>query len=154
MLAPPWKKDWTLLPQLVVETVLEMIVLLVLVAPLKTAWISPRGVPSTLGIRLTASASFLTNPVEMVTLWTTTVAKALPTFGMLGYGKSTATTGMLAVVVLLLAILTRTYSAPLMCTSGVATPGSFGPPVVHAVPAAPTKQLLAVMTLPSVLILR
>jgi hypothetical protein len=63
----------------------------------------------------------------MPTLSVTTLANLPPTCGMLDCGKSTVTTGTLALVVLLLVILTRTCNVPLMSTSGVATPGSFGP---------------------------
>ena len=72
----------------------------------------------------------------MATQLTTILVKALATSGMLGCGKSTATTGMLALVDLPLAMLTRTCNAQLMSTSGEATPGSSGPLAEHAVLAA------------------
>ncbi len=75
-------------------------------------------------------------------LSTTMAAKVAPTFGMSDCGKSTVTTGTLALVDLLLAILTRTCNVPSMSTSGVATPGSCGLLVVHAVLAVPTKYSL------------
>ncbi len=58
---------------------------------------------------------------------TTMLDKVVPTFGMLDCGKLTVTTGMPALAALPLAILTSTCNAPLTCTSGVATPGSYGP---------------------------
>ena len=44
---------------------------------------------------------------------------------------------------ILLVTLTKIYNVPLMSTSGVVTPGNYGPPVVPVVRATPTKQILS-----------
>jgi hypothetical protein len=90
--------------------------------------------------RLTVNASSPTNPVEMLTLSTTTVVSPPLIFGMLESGKSTPTTGTLAMVALLLAVRVPTWNAHGKSTNGVATPGNYGLPVVRAVPAALSKE--------------